>query len=87
MTYLYVALLLVIAVDLESLVNTAASDKATPLLIAAQEGHERIVEMLLYRGADADLMIETPVKAGPLQFAIYKNHLGFVSYLIIDDPD
>lgn len=36
-------------------VNCQAKDKATPLLIAAQEGHTECVELLLASGADANL--------------------------------
>lgn len=58
-------------IDLETLVNTPANDNATPLLIAAQEGFDRILELLLHRGADANITI-TENKAGPLQYAVFK---------------
>lgn len=56
-----------------ALVNVAAADNATPLLIAAQEGHEAVVDLLLEYGADANILV-TDTGAGPLQYAIYKEH-------------
>ena len=57
----------------EDIVNMAAEDGATPLLIAAQEGYADIVDMLLDHGADANIQV-TDTKAGPLQYAVYCGH-------------
>lgn len=54
----------------KDVVNLPAYDNATPLLIAAQEGHSDIVDLLLDHGADANIQV-TETRAGPLQYAIY----------------
>ena len=53
--------------------NMAAEDNATPLLIAAQDGLVDILDLLLDHGADANIQV-TDMKAGPLQFAVYRGH-------------
>ena len=53
-----------------NVINCAANDNATPLMMAAQEGHCEIVDLLLDQGADANIQV-TETKAGPLQYAIH----------------
>ncbi|XP_076464774.1 uncharacterized protein LOC143296629 [Babylonia areolata] len=65
----------------DDIVNMAAVDNATPLLIAAQEGHEEIIDMLLQNGADPNIQV-TDTKAGPLQYAIYCNRAKCVHKLL-----
>ncbi|KAL8561108.1 hypothetical protein ACOMHN_033691 [Nucella lapillus] len=54
----------------DDVVNMAAEDGATPLLIAAQEGHDDLVGLLLQHGANPNSQV-TSLKAGPLQYAVY----------------
>lgn len=65
---------------MRQLVNTPASDKATPLYIAAQEGHHRCVAVLLEHGADPSPLIPfierygslPPISVTALQIALVK---------------
>ena len=57
------------------IVNAAAEDNATPLLIAAQEGHSDIVDFLLRHGANADTCVTVDdSQCVALQYAVYKGH-------------
>lgn len=58
------------------MVNAPASDNATPLLIAAQEGHAAIVAVLLHYGADANIAAEGD-RAVPLQYAVCNGHIRY----------
>lgn len=62
-------------VGLLDLVNEGAEDNASPLLIAAQEGHEECVQLLLEAGANANMSVRD-INAVPLQYAVYKGHIG-----------
>ena len=53
----------------EQLVNECAEDGASPLFLAAQEGHAACVRMLLHHGADANLTTKDPT-ALPLHAAM-----------------
>jgi len=55
-------------------VNTCAEDGASPLFLAAQEGHIDCVKLLLDNGADANLATNEPV-ALPLHAALQFNHI------------
>jgi len=55
-------------------VNTCAEDGASPLFLAAQEGHHDCIELLLQHGADANLATTDPV-ALPLHAALQFNHV------------
>ncbi|XP_067680363.1 ankyrin repeat and SOCS box protein 3-like [Haliotis asinina] len=63
------------------LVNEGAEDNASPLLIAAQEGHEECVQLLLEAGANANMSVRD-INAVPLQYAVYKGHIGCVKRLL-----
>jgi len=55
-------------------VNTCAEDGASPLFLAAQEGHVDCVKLLIQNGADANLATSDPV-ALPLHAALQFNHI------------
>jgi len=55
-------------------VNTCAEDGASPLFLAAQEGHVNCIKLLLQHGADANLATTDPV-ALPLHAALQFNHI------------
>ena len=56
--------------------NKSADDGAVPLFLAAQEGHDACVEVLLEHGADANLMThDNP--ALPLYAALQFNRLRY----------
>ena len=55
-------------------VNTCAEDGASPLFLAAQEGHVDCVKLLLQCGADANIATSDPV-ALPLHAALQFNHI------------
>lgn len=55
-------------------VNICAEDGASPLFLAAQEGHYDCIELLLWHGADANLATADPV-ALPLHAALQFNHV------------
>jgi len=55
-------------------VDTCAEDGASPLFLAAQEGHVDCVKLLLGNGADANLATTDPV-ALPLHAALQFNHI------------
>ena len=59
--------------EVDHIVNAAASDNATPLLIAAQEGYSAIVAVLLHYGADANIA-DNNDNAKPLQYAVRNGH-------------
>ena len=56
-------------------VNQNIDNKFTPLLVAAKEGHIKIVELLIAQGADVDLKL-------PILGAIKHNQIGIVETLI-----
>jgi len=56
-------------------VNICAEDGASPLFLAAQEGHMECIELLLQHGADANLPTSDPV-ALPLHAALQFNHIS-----------
>lgn len=55
-------------------VNCQALDKATPLFIAAQEGHTTCVELLLSSGADPDLYCNEDNWQLPIHAAAQMGH-------------
>ena len=55
-------------------VNICAEDGASPLFLAAQEGHVHCITLLLQHGADANLATTDPV-ALPLHAALQFNHI------------
>lgn len=55
-------------------VNCQALDKATPLFIAAQEGHTKCVELLLSSGADPDLYCNEDNWQLPIHAAAQMGH-------------
>ena len=63
------------------LANCAAEDGATPLFLAAQEGHTDCLRLLLQHGADANLTSLEPV-ALPLHAALQFAHVQYV-YLLL----
>jgi len=65
--------MLVWLIDRLEVVNTCAEDGASPLFLAAQEGHSDCIELLLQHGADANLATADPV-ALPLHAALQFNH-------------
>jgi ankyrin repeat protein len=54
------------------LVNQTTSDNATPVLIAAQGGHDDCIRLLLDYGADANIPVKE-LNAIAAHFAIYQN--------------
>jgi len=60
-------------------VNTCAEDGASPLFLAAQEGHVNCIKLLLQHGADANLATTDPV-ALPLHAALQFNHIRWVPF-------
>ncbi len=60
-------------------VNKAMDDGATPLLIAAQDGHEAIVRALIELGADVNKATDNGVT--PLFFAAQNGHTAIVQIL------
>ena len=58
-------------------VNTCANDGASPLFLAAQEGHVDCTRLLFEHGADANLATNDPV-ALPLHAALQFNHIEWV---------
>lgn len=59
-------------------VNCQAKDKATPLLIAAQEGHTECLELLLASGADANLYCNKDNWQLPIHAAAEMGHKKWV---------
>lgn len=55
-------------------INCQALDKATPLFIAAQEGHIKCVELLLSGGADPDLYCNEDNWQLPIHAAAQMGH-------------
>jgi len=72
--------MLVWLIDRLEVVNTCAEDGASPLFLAAQEGHSDCIELLLQHGADANLATADPNLATadpvalPLHAALQFNH-------------
>lgn len=63
-------------------VNCQALDKATPLFIAAQEGHTKCVELLLSNGADPDLYCNEDNWQLPIHAAAQMGHRKTLDLLI-----
>uniref|UniRef100_A0A2K6F7D6 Ankyrin repeat and SOCS box containing 3 n=1 Tax=Propithecus coquereli TaxID=379532 RepID=A0A2K6F7D6_PROCO len=63
-------------------VNCQALDKATPLFIAAQEGHTKCVELLLSSGADPDLYCNEDNWQLPIHAAAQMGHTKILDLLI-----
>ncbi|KAJ8396068.1 hypothetical protein AAFF_G00026000 [Aldrovandia affinis] len=61
-------------------VNSLAHDSATPLFLAAQQGHARVVKALLQAGADTNRV--TDDEAGPLFAAVDGGHIEVVELLV-----
>eukprot|EP00040_Diaphanoeca_grandis_P020460 m.108833 g.108833 ORF g.108833 m.108833 type:complete len:485 (-) comp27908_c0_seq1:459-1913(-) len=61
-------------------IDAPKRDGATPLFIAAQEGHCELVRLLIGRGADLDLSDEDGIS--PLYIASYQGHLEVVDILL-----
>ena len=66
----------------DRLVNCAVEDGATPLFLAAQEGHTDCLRLLLQHGADANMMTLEPV-ALPLHAALQFARVQYVYLLIL----
>ncbi|XP_046564942.1 ankyrin repeat and SOCS box protein 3-like isoform X2 [Haliotis rubra] len=60
--------------SLLDLVNEGAEDNASPLLIAAQEGHEECVQLLLEAGANANMSVRD-INAVPCSMPCIKDTL------------
>lgn len=58
-------------------VNSQAADLATPLLIAAQEGHAACVDLLLDHGADPNQACSTEWPQLPIHAAAEFGHTGY----------
>lgn len=54
-------------------VNKTTTDNATPILIAAQEGHEDCIKLLLTHNANPNIPV-TEYMGVAAHFAIYKEH-------------
>lgn len=54
-------------------VNKTTTDNATPILIAAQEGHEDCIKLLLTHNANPNIPV-TDYMGVAAHFAIYKEH-------------
>ncbi|KAL0621231.1 Ankyrin repeat and SOCS box protein 3 [Plecturocebus cupreus] len=63
-------------------VNCQALDKATPLFIAAQEGHTKCVELLLSNGADPDLYCNEDNWQLPVHAASQMGHSKILDLLV-----
>ncbi|KAM9271647.1 ankyrin repeat and SOCS box protein 3 isoform 2-T2 [Morus bassanus] len=63
-------------------VNSQAKDRATPLLIAAQEGHAECVELLLSEGADPNLYCNEDNWQLPIHAAAEMGHKKILELLI-----
>ncbi|KAG9338375.1 hypothetical protein JZ751_025934 [Albula glossodonta] len=61
-------------------INAPAHDSATPLFLAAQQGHARVARALLHAGADANRV--TDDDAGPLFAAVDGGHAEVVKLLV-----
>jgi ankyrin repeat protein len=64
------------------MLDRCAADGASPLFLAAQEGHIECVQLLLDNGADANLPTRTPV-ALPLHAALQFNRIELVSTVTV----
>uniref|UniRef100_A0A8C9L1L2 Ankyrin repeat and SOCS box containing 3 n=1 Tax=Pavo cristatus TaxID=9049 RepID=A0A8C9L1L2_PAVCR len=62
--------------------NVNAKDRATPLLIAAQEGHAECVELLLSEGADPNLYCNEDNWQLPIHAAAEMGHKNILKLLI-----
>uniref|UniRef100_A0A8C9EHF5 Ankyrin repeat and SOCS box containing 3 n=1 Tax=Pavo cristatus TaxID=9049 RepID=A0A8C9EHF5_PAVCR len=62
--------------------NCQAKDRATPLLIAAQEGHAECVELLLSEGADPNLYCNEDNWQLPIHAAAEMGHKNILKLLI-----
>ena len=49
-----------------SIVSSTVQDGLSPLYVASQEGHSKIVDILLLKGADPNLTCTVCVLVGPL---------------------
>uniref|UniRef100_A0A803T3A7 Ankyrin repeat and SOCS box containing 3 n=1 Tax=Anolis carolinensis TaxID=28377 RepID=A0A803T3A7_ANOCA len=63
-------------------VNCQATDRATPLFIAAQEGNDRCVELLLSSGADPNLYCNEEEWQLPIHAAAQMGHSNILQMLI-----
>ncbi|KAM9257732.1 ankyrin repeat and SOCS box protein 3 isoform 2-T2 [Cariama cristata] len=63
-------------------INCQAKDRATPLLIAAQEGHLECVELLLSKGADPNLYCNEDNWQLPIHAAAEMGHKNILELLI-----
>ncbi|XP_042732983.1 ankyrin repeat and SOCS box protein 3 isoform X2 [Lagopus leucura] len=63
-------------------INCQAKDRATPLLIAAQEGHAKCVELLLSEGADPNLYCNEDNWQLPIHAAAEMGHKNILELLI-----
>ncbi|XP_071596534.1 ankyrin repeat and SOCS box protein 3 isoform X2 [Heliangelus exortis] len=63
-------------------INSQAKDKATPLLIASQEGHTECVELLLAKGADPNLYCNEENWQLPIHAAAEMGHKRILELLI-----
>ena len=70
-------------VGMEESINTVIADNCSraPLLWAAKEGNDRVVELLLRR-TDIDLNMEDTCGRTPLSWAASRGHAGVVKLLL-----
>lgn len=66
-------------------VNDVKQDGATPLFIAAQEGHADLTRRLIFHGADLNLPDEDGIS--PLYIASYQGQLEIVNILLASGAD
>jgi len=67
------------------LVNEIKRDGPTPLYIAAQEGHVDLIRLLLFHGADVNILCKDGYS--PLYIASYVGQLEIVNLLLDNDAD
>ena len=65
----FVSLLSVLVGQLQYVLDLNANDNASPLFLAAQNGHVQCTKLLLEKGADANVMTDEPC-ALPLLAAV-----------------
>lgn len=67
-------LIIHVLIGQDYLVDVCADDGASPVFLAAQEGHAECLRLLLENGACANLMVSDPLSL-PLHAALEFNHV------------